>query len=77
MDKIQQFVLDECDKCLDKVDMRKEFPLGWDVETRGSFRAIYTEHFLWEKMYVETVKSRKILMNLERKQEKTCKSVCF
>ena len=24
LDKIQQFVLDECDKCLDKVDMRKE-----------------------------------------------------
>lgn len=33
--------------------------------------------FFWEKIYVETVKSRKILMNLERKQEKTCKSVCF
>lgn len=24
LDKIQQFVLDECDKCLDKVDMRKD-----------------------------------------------------
>ena len=36
LDKIQQFVLDECDKCLDKVDMRKdqpqageEKPLAW------------------------------------------------
>ena len=24
MDKLQHFVLDECDKCLDKVDMRKD-----------------------------------------------------
>lgn len=42
-------MLDECDKCLDKVDMRKEFPLGWDVEARGSLRAIYAEHFCWGK----------------------------
>merc|ERR1719407_431388 len=24
LDKLQQFVLDECDKCLDKLDMRKD-----------------------------------------------------
>ena len=24
LDKLQHFVLDECDKCLDKVDMRKD-----------------------------------------------------
>ena len=32
LDKLQQFVLDECDKCLDKVDMRKDFAglRDWD-----------------------------------------------
>lgn len=28
LDKLQHFVLDECDKCLDKMDMRKERQ-GW------------------------------------------------